>query len=104
MAENLIKKIVLDLKGVEVSLTLDQCKQLKDALDKMFGGKVVHEYHDHHHHDWAQPYWYWQWPHHDYVMPTLYASSTSDTSSTSVTGGQITASYNASTETLKLTG
>lgn len=34
-----IKKIVLDLGGVEVSLTPDQAKKLHDALDEIYGIK-----------------------------------------------------------------
>ena len=57
--DNIIKKIVLDLCKKQVELTPEQCKKLKDALDEMFGKKVVKEEH-HHHHDY--PYrLYWDW-------------------------------------------
>jgi len=38
-----IKKIVLDLDGVEVALTTKQAKKLKEALDELFGKEIVKE-------------------------------------------------------------
>ena len=53
-----IKKIVLDLGGKEVTLTPEQAKNLKTALDELFGKQVVKEIH---HHDHYQPYYWWYW-------------------------------------------
>ena len=36
-----IKKIVLDLGGVEVSITPEQAKKLHEVLDNMYGTKTV---------------------------------------------------------------
>jgi hypothetical protein len=36
-----IKKIVLDLGGVEVAITFEQAKKLHGILDEMFGSKFV---------------------------------------------------------------
>jgi len=38
---NIIKNITLDLGDKEVSLTLDQAKSLKSALDDIFGKETV---------------------------------------------------------------
>ncbi len=46
-----IKKIVLQLGGKEVSLTPDEAKKLFEALGEMFEKKVVHVYEPHR--------WYW---------------------------------------------
>ena len=60
-----IKKIVLDLGGKEVTLTPKQAKNLKTALDELFGVRVVKEIH--HHDGW--PYWYWNQPARLYESP-----------------------------------
>lgn len=39
-----IKKIELDLGGKVVSLTPEQAKNLKEALDELFGKEVIREY------------------------------------------------------------
>ena len=51
-----IKKIVLDLGGKEVTLTPEQAKNLKTALDDLFGKEIVKEIH---HHDYQPYHWYW---------------------------------------------
>ena len=45
-----IEKLVLDLNGKEVALTIEQAKQLFSALDELFGKKetVVKHNHDYH--------------------------------------------------------
>ena len=56
-----IKKIVLNLQGKEVSLTVEQAKKLKDLLSEMFGRDVVKEvhYHDSTMRWWQPPYPNW---------------------------------------------
>lgn len=38
-----IKKVVLDLGGKEVTLTIEQVRNLKSALDELFGKKIIYE-------------------------------------------------------------
>jgi hypothetical protein len=55
----MIKKIELDLGGKTVNLTPEQAKNLKEALDELFGKtiiKEIHEYHDPYYWKWTQPY------------------------------------------------
>jgi hypothetical protein len=57
---NVIKKLVLDLGKKEITLTMEQAKKLKDALDGLFGEKVIRE--EHYHHDHYPCQWSWAWP------------------------------------------
>lgn len=41
---NIIKRIELDLNGTTIKLTLKQAKELKRALDEVFGETVIREY------------------------------------------------------------
>ena len=54
---DIIKKIVLNLGKKQVELTPGQAKKLKEALDEMFGEKVVKEIHHHDYWRW-RPYWW----------------------------------------------
>lgn len=47
-----VKKIVLQLDKKEITLNLQQAKDLKEVLDEMFGEQVVIQ---HGHHWWWQP-------------------------------------------------
>ena len=49
------KKIVLDLGGKEVTLTVEQAKKLKEILSDMFGREFVKEIIHHHdkYYDWT---------------------------------------------------
>lgn len=47
-----IKKLVLDLGGKEVTLTLKEAKALKDALDELFVSERIVERHNR----WVYPY------------------------------------------------
>lgn len=50
-----LEKLVLNVDGTKIPLTLDQAKKLKDILSDLFGKEIVKEViHDHHYHDW----WY----------------------------------------------
>ena len=59
--ETEIKRVVLNLGGKEISLTIEQCKKLKDVLNDMFGKEIIKEVIvDHrHHYDWwySRPYY-----------------------------------------------
>lgn len=54
-----IEKMVLNIDGEMVSLSMDQAKKLKGILDELFGKEIVKEIvreeHHHHHKDW----WYY---------------------------------------------
>lgn len=52
----IIKKITLDIDGIEIGLTPEQAKKLHMALDELIGEKRTVE-HVHHHDNW-----YWQQP------------------------------------------
>ena len=54
---NVIKKIELDLGNEQVTLTMEQTKKLKDALDELFGKNVVKEIHHHDYWRWWEPDW-----------------------------------------------
>jgi hypothetical protein len=56
MMDNIIKEIKLQLGKKEVSLTVEQAKKLKEALEEMFGEKIIREEH-HHYEDWWRFYW-----------------------------------------------
>lgn len=71
-----IKKIELDLGGKVVSLTPEQAKNLKEALDELFGKEVIREYFPAKEYipvPYPTPYrplvpyferpYYWEWPH-----------------------------------------
>jgi len=55
--DNIIKELKLQLGEKEVSLTMDEAKKLREALDELFGKEVVKEvyYYD------QRPFWQW-WP------------------------------------------
>jgi len=84
---NIIKKIELDLDGKIVSLTSEQAKKLKSALDELFGVKIEKEYIPYE--PWRP--WYWdrwdKWPKTDYYM----------------TASGVTCSVDSDSDTLKLT-
>ncbi len=43
ISEEKIEKMVLNIEGEKVSLTMDQAKKLKKILDELFGKEVVRE-------------------------------------------------------------
>lgn len=49
-----IEKMVLNLEGEKISLTLEQARKLRDVLDELFKKEIVKEVIHEHHHDW----WY----------------------------------------------
>lgn len=55
-----IEKMVLNIDGEKVSLSMEQAKKLKKILDELFGKEIVREVHHEHHYDWwyKKPY-YW---------------------------------------------
>jgi hypothetical protein len=38
-----VKKIVLNIDGKEISLTMEQAKKLKDILSELFGKEIIKE-------------------------------------------------------------
>lgn len=56
-----IKKITLKLGKREVTLSIEEAKNLKEALEELFGKSIVSEEHHHHHHDHSYPYYPYRW-------------------------------------------
>lgn len=55
-----IEKMVLNIDGEKVSLTMAQAKKLKEMLNELFGREVVKEVVEkHHYHDWYYRPYYW---------------------------------------------
>jgi hypothetical protein len=54
-----VRKIILDVNGKEIKLSLKEAQQLKDLLNETFGTSKVTVYRD------ARPYW----DYHDYSRP-----------------------------------
>lgn len=62
MPNEMIKKIVLDLEGVEISLTSEQAEKLYQALNDLYGFKVIKEKEFVPYNPYPyRPYWAWQW-------------------------------------------
>lgn len=53
-----IEKMVLNIEGEKVSLSMEQAKKLKKILDELFGKEVIKEViKENHYHDyWYRPY------------------------------------------------
>lgn len=55
-----IEKMVLNIEGEKVNLTMEQAKKLKKILDDLFGKEVIKEIHtEHHYKDWFSKPYYW---------------------------------------------
>lgn len=55
-----IEKMVLNIEGEKVSLSMEQAKKLKKVLDDLFGRDVIKEIHtEHHYRDWYRQPFYW---------------------------------------------
>ena len=55
-----IKKIVLDIKGKEVSMTLDEAKELRDELGKLVEKEYTYpNYPDFYREPYGSPFWYY---------------------------------------------
>jgi hypothetical protein len=53
-----IEKMVLNIEGEKVSLSIEQAKKLKKILDELFGKEIVKEVvHEHHYGWWYRPYY-----------------------------------------------
>jgi len=63
--KNIIKKVVLDLDGKEVELTLEQAKKLHELLNELCGEKKT-EYVPYpvryYYWSWNRPYWHYDGP------------------------------------------
>lgn len=94
--KQVIKKIVLQLSGKEVSLTPEEAKQLFEALGEMFEKKVVHVY---------EPYrWYWTYPYYGYGGTTVMPTTTTSVPSVWMAGNGTTASLSGDTLTCSIGG
>ena len=85
MSEDRVKKLVLDVGGKEITLTVEQAKSLFQALDELFGEKI--RYVDKWHYDYLPLPTKYPWRHHDIWCNT---------------SGTAKASYLAKNETLCL--
>jgi hypothetical protein len=87
--DNIIKELKLQLGEIEVVLTIDDAKKLKNALDELFGKEVVREvyYHD------QPPFWQWWYP--------TWSISTSS-GPYRITNSACTAQFDTNTMTLKV--
>jgi len=48
-----IEKMILNIEGEKVTLTIEQAKKLKEILNELFGKEVIKEIVEkHHYHDW----------------------------------------------------
>lgn len=55
-----IEKMVLNIDGEKVSLSMEQAKKLKNVLDELFGREVIKEViRNHHYYDWVYRPYYW---------------------------------------------
>lgn len=53
-----IEKMVLNIEGEKVSLSMEQAKKLKKILDDLFGKEIIKEVtKEHHYHDWYYRPW-----------------------------------------------
>jgi hypothetical protein len=86
-----ITKIVLQLGGKEVSLTVEQCKKLKEVLNEMFGKEIVKEI-------YKDNYWNWHYRPLGYAGGNSLFGSSLANFKTNATG----ATYRASDKTLCL--
>ena len=104
-----IKKIELDLGGKTVSLTPAQAKNLKEALDDLFGKeiiKVIKKEIQREYIPYPEPYpvrplrpYYWEW------RPEPYRFGTSTNTGMLVSGTTCEAgNYSFDNDTLRLTG
>lgn len=60
--------VTLKLGAKKIILNMDEAKKLFEVLEKMFGNKVVHHYHDN---------WYWKYRDYHWEYPTnpIYCTS-----------------------------
>jgi len=75
-----LKRIVLDINGHEFSLTLEDAKALKDALDEIFEKEVEKEFVPYYPYPYGHPY---TSPY--YTYPYTYGTYTIDTSEITIT-------------------
>ena len=83
--DNIIKELKLQLDEKEVVLTMEEAKKLKEALDELFGEKVVKEvyYYDQRPH-W-QTWWGWGWSGGPYRITNTACTAQFDSSTSAMT-------------------
>lgn len=89
---SIIKKIELDLGGKRVSLTLEQAKKLKSALDELFGAKVEKKYISYPIEPYRPRRWDWERPYRLDWKESYYTTTSG-----------VTCSVGSDSDTLKLT-
>ena len=56
-----VTKVVVQLGKRELTLTIEEAKQLKDTLNTLFGKEVIKEVREEHHHHHSGYYWHHPW-------------------------------------------
>ena len=73
-----IEKMVLNIEGEKVSLSMDQAKKLKKILDELFGKDVIREVvKEHHYRDWYYQPYKWNYPYVTYCNADNQSIATS---------------------------
>ena len=67
-----IEKMILNIDGEKISLTIEQSKKLKKILDELFGKEIIKEVEHHYHNGW----YYRPWAISTINSPTLYVQNT----------------------------
>ena len=74
-----VKKIVLQVRGKEISLTVEEAKELKQILADMFGKEVII-------HERTYPWLPWPYINIPYTVWGVTTSTTTETITTNATG------------------
>lgn len=77
-----VSKVIIKIGDVEHTLTVEQAKELQQALGELFGDKtIIRE--EHHHHDYYPRYRYWI---SDYPAYSTYGTITTTNTQSQATG------------------
>lgn len=72
-----IDKLILNIEGEKISLTIEQAKKLKQTLEELFQKEIIKEIiHEHHYDWWYRRNWYWDGTQdYNFNPPVTYCSS-----------------------------
>lgn len=65
MDKTAIKKVVLEVEGKEITLTVEGAKKLKDLLSELFGKEIIREVRVENHYKQYPIYWQYTAPSYD---------------------------------------